>query len=93
MNKGFKDCRGLNSDNLPNDVDGIFIELNLRKINNFQHIILILNLRTTILLMLVISLTLSVPHMIDSYWFTILMLKNLKKLCSVFLRSRKLQTL
>ena len=60
MNKDLKDGRELKSDNLPNDVDGIFIELNLRNLKSLflQHIILILNLRTTILLMLAISLTL-----------------------------------
>ena len=53
MNKDLKDGRELKSDNLPNDVDGIFIELNLRNVKSLflQHIILILNLRTTILLM------------------------------------------
>ena len=46
-------------DNLRNDVDRIFIELNLRKVKClfFQHIIVILNLRTIIFLMLAISLT------------------------------------
>ena len=32
INKGLKDCRELKSDNTPSDVDGIFIELNLRKV-------------------------------------------------------------
>ena len=32
INKGLKDCRELKGDNLPNDVDGIFIKLNLRKV-------------------------------------------------------------
>ena len=31
-NKGLKDCRELKGDNLPNDVDRICIELNLRKV-------------------------------------------------------------
>ena len=97
INKGLKDCRELNSDNLPNDVDEIFTEINLRKVKSFffffQHIIVILNLRTTLLLKLGISLTLSVPHMTDSYWLTILMLKIPKKLCSILLRSITLQTL
>ena len=40
MNKGLKDGRELKSDNLPNDVDGIFIELNLRNVKSLflQHI-------------------------------------------------------
>ena len=55
-------------DNLPNDVDRIFIELDLQKSKMafFQHIIVILNLRTTIFPILAISLMLSVPHVIDS---------------------------
>ena len=32
MNKGLKGCRKLKSDNLLNDVDGVFIEPNLRKV-------------------------------------------------------------
>ena len=32
INKGLKDCTELKDDNLPNDVDGIFIELNLHKV-------------------------------------------------------------
>ena len=55
-------------DNLPNDVDRIFIELDLQKSKMafFQYIIVILNLRTTIFPILAISLMLSVPHVIDS---------------------------
>ena len=35
INKGLKDCGELNSDNLPNDVDEIFTEINLRKVKYF----------------------------------------------------------
>ena len=61
------------------------VYLNLRKVKSlfFQHIILTLNLRPTTLLMLAISLTLPVPHKIDSYWLAILMLKIPKKLCKL----------
>ena len=48
---------------------------------------------TTISLMLAVALTLPIPHIIDSYWLTILMLKIPKKLRSIFLRSTTLQTL
>ena len=34
INKGLKDFRKLKGDNLPNDVDGIFIELNLQKVKS-----------------------------------------------------------
>ena len=51
----------------------------------FQHIVVILHLRTTIFLMLAISLTLSVPHMIDSQWLAILMVNILRKLLFDFL--------
>ena len=58
-----------------------------------DDIIFLLSLMTTISLMLAIFLTLSVPHMIDSYWLVILMLEIPKKLGSIFLRSTTLQTL
>ena len=32
INKGLKDCRELKSDNIANDVDGIFIELNSQRV-------------------------------------------------------------
>ena len=35
IKKGLKDCRELKIDNLPNALDGIFIELNLRKVRRF----------------------------------------------------------
>ena len=86
--------RKLKSDNLPVDINKIFIELNLRKVNwlFFQPTILLLNLRTTIFLVLAIALMISVPHMTDSYWLAILMLIIPKKLCSIFFRSITLQT-
>ena len=59
----------------------------------FQHIMLLLNPNATIFLKLAIALMVSVPHMIDSYWLEMLMLKIPKKRCSIFLRSITLQTL
>ena len=40
INKGLQDCTELKSDNIPNDVEGIFVELNLRKVKSlfFRHI-------------------------------------------------------
>ena len=86
--------RKLKSDNLPININKIFIELNLRKVKRpfFQPTIVLLNLRTTIFLMLAIALILSVPYMADSYWLAILMLIIPKKLCSIFFRSITLQT-
>ena len=61
---GLKTVEYQKSDNLPDDLDETFTELNLRKVKwiFFRQIILILNLRSTVLLMLAISLKLSVPH-------------------------------
>ena len=87
--------RELKSGNLPIDIGKIFIELNLRKVKwlFFQLAILLLNLRTTIFLLLAIALMISVPHVIHSYWLAILMLIIPNKLCSTFFRSITLQTL
>ena len=61
---GLKTVEYQKSDNLPDDLDETFTELNLRKVKwiFFRQIIFILNLRSTVLLMLAISLKLSVPH-------------------------------
>ena len=61
---GLKTVEYQKSDNLPDDLNETFTELNLRKVKwiFFRQIILILNLRSTVLLMLAISLKLSVPH-------------------------------
>ena len=50
-------CRESKSNKFPNDIVGIFNELNLRKAKwlFFQHIIFLLNRRTTIFLMLAIA--------------------------------------
>ena len=72
-------CRELKRDELPNNLEGIVIELNLRKLEwlLFQHIIFLLNLMRKISLMFLNILNknsqnfshvlkLSVPHMINS---------------------------
>ena len=85
--------RELKSDNLPINIDKIFIELNFKNVKWLFLSTYHPPSQSEDYYFSGVRNCLSITHMIDSYWLAFLMLIIPKKVCSVFFRSIMLQTL